>query len=127
MTDQAPVTYSLPDAEGSGDGWTYRHTWTVNQVADPDAGPCKVCGRPTVRLDVTQHVQHNEARYDQHLDWIYAHADGSEHHGRRERIEPLSRCPQCRKWGTWGLTQEAYGDRYTCSACGHSAWYSIGD
>ena len=119
--------YSLPVADEASEHHTYHHHYEVLDVLDPDAGPCDRCGKSTVRLLATQYVDHNGYSYVQTLDFMYAHADGSEHHGRGNFLRPKQRCPRCLRYGTCATTQEAYGDRTHCDACGYDHWYDIGD
>lgn len=105
----------------------------INGVAELDAGPCVVCGKPMARLDVTKHTDHNGYEYDQRAGTYYhAHRDGSAPcsnvtaYGTFPSYAVQPRCPSCRAYGTLTTAQLAYGDRTTCP-CGHDVYRSIGD
>ncbi len=126
------ITLNLgPGSESSGDGWTYKHTYELVEVVDPDAGPCKDCDKPMVRVKAKQHVNHNETKYTQTFDFLYAHADGDAPHLDTFGSYKLSgavkpRCPKCKAYGTVEFRQLAYGNETECP-CGYRNYASIGD
>ena len=60
---------------------------------------------------------------------VLRHADGTAGHGPEGSLECYAAptCPDCGALRTLRTKQEAYGDRVTCTACGHEHYYSIGD
>lgn len=118
--------YSLPVADEPNN--EYYHYFEVLEVLKFDAGPCVTCDKPMSRLLTRQHIIHQGLTYSQTSDMSYAHADGSEHHGRRPGVNrPKPRCPGCDRYGTLKYTQEAYLDRTRCEECGWQNIYMIGD
>lgn len=65
----------------------------------------------------------------------YRHADGTpcfNGAGEQDGWVQSYTVPTCAACGAQGddlfaVRLEAYGDRVTCTACGHERWYSIGD
>lgn len=76
-------------------------------------------------FDVTRHADgsvvfdHSYDRFDPKPSW----ADGL----LVPEFNQVSKCDKCGELNTLSTVQEAYGNRTTCSACGNSNWYSIGD
>ncbi len=121
------LTYTIPPREDAGDGWYYRATYDVVAVLDADAGPCKDCNEPMVKVKANQHVDHNGYTYTHSLDFLYLHADGAGPHDGNITNCVQERCTQCRAYGTTTTRDTGYGDEVNCSACGHSAYFDRGD
>lgn len=126
MTTQQ-LAYSLPGRSERGDGYDYTHTYEILAVLDANAGPCKDCDKPMVCLKAKQHVNHNGHQYAHTLDFLYAHADGSEPHNGVITNCVKPKCPKCGQYDTLTYQQQAYGDATDCTACGYHHFYDIGD
>lgn len=75
----------------------------------------------TQRFEVTRHVDGTPPRLDE--SWT-AHSGKATYHPCMNRV---SKCAACGELNTLTTQQQAYGDLTTCSACGNSTYYSIGD
>lgn len=108
-------------------------------LTDPDAGhlcSAKDCRKPIVTVKAAWDHRITESPF--HTGpWklgedsfnVARHADGTPNHGDQPSLYMVPRCPKCRKYDTVVTTQEAWGDRITCSTpgCDRNDWYSIGD
>lgn len=75
----------------------------------------------TQRFTVVRHADGTPPRLDE--SWT-AHSGKTTYHSCMNKI---SKCTACGELETLSTKQEAWGDRVTCSACGDSKYYSIGD
>lgn len=106
-------------------------------LTDVDAGRlCGICRKPIVTV---------KAAWDHRITampfapdtWklgedafhVARHADGTPNHHGEADLWAVPRCPKCKAYDTVVCTQEAWGDRITCSTpgCDRNDWYSIGD
>lgn len=91
------------------------------------------CGKEVVQIYARLS---NDFHYE-----VWRHADGSAWHDGGARwydcapvwqcsecgSEDTRHCPKCHADGARVYTQEAWGDRHTCTACDRNDFYSIGD
>jgi len=106
-------------------------------LADVDAGHlCSTCRKPIVTVKAAWDHRITDPAYrpgpwelGEDAFTVARHADGTPNHGGQPDLYAVSRCPKCKGYDTVVTTQEAYGDRITCSApgCDRNDWYSIGD
>jgi len=119
--------YKLPVGnESTHEYYKYSYYYEALEILNPDAGPCITCDKPMVRLRAKQFINHNEVKYTQISDIMYAHADGSEPHAGFYN-HPKAKCPDCSQYGTLTTQQLPYGDLTTCSHCHQQSYFPIGD
>lgn len=108
-------------------------------LADVDAGhlcAAEGCRKPIVTVKAAWDHRITDPMYrpgpwklGEDAFHVARHADGTPNHGDDPSLWAVPRCPKCRAYDTVVYTQEAYGDRFTCSTpgCDRDDYCSIGD
>jgi hypothetical protein len=103
-------------------------------IVHPEAGICKKCGKPLTNAWFAWNYRITHPMY-RPGDWklgedafqCMRHTDGSPMCANFGACEyPKAQC-KCGAYESFELEQLPYGDRTTCTVCGDSNYYSIGD
>lgn len=104
------------------------------EVLNPNAGDCRYCDEV---LALARFAWDHRITDDMHRPgpWklgedsfiVLRHASGKRPCWTESADLAKPKCGECGAVDSFKTDLEAYGDRVTCTACGHSKWHPIGD